>query len=955
MIRSCSHPDPLMITMYHNSRYRFISLLLLICIFPPLIGVQAAPTQQLSTSADRARALLDTLRPEERVGQLFLVAFTGPEAGAGSETGSKIFDLIVNYHIGGVILNASNDNYVGVDQTLIVAYSLIDQLQRNEYVASQQDLVDPITDQTFRPSYIPIFVGISQEGDGYPYDQILNGLTTLPSQMAQGATWQPSLAEQVGAVLGDELSRLGFNMILGPSLDVLQNPESGGVLGVRSFGGDPYWTGEMGKAYITGVHQGSEGKIAVVAKRFPGFGGADRLPEDEVATVRESLEQLKQVELAPFFSVTGNAPSQDATADALLTSHIRYQGFQGNIRATTRPVSFDPNAFSQLMKLPEFATWRDAGGVMVSDDLGSRAVRRFYDPTGETFNGKFIALEAFLAGNDLLFLGNYAVSSEIDSYTNIIDTLTFFTQKYREDTVFAQRVDESVLRILTLKYRLYGNRFSLSSTLKDPAGLNQLGISSQVTSDISRQAATLISPSLEELNEALPAPPSRNDTIVFITDSRIYQQCTNCRQEYIPKVSALADAVLRFYSPTGQVITGNLQSYSFSDLQQLLDSGTGLLQIENDLRQADWIVFAIQDINTAVPSSYALRNFLDQRPDLYQQKNLIVFSLNAPYYLDATEISKLTAYYGLYSRSDKFIEVAARLLFKEIQPSGFLPVSVSGVGYDLYTATSPDPNLTLQLMLDNGTVVNPSETQSVEASPVPFSYRIGDTISVHVEPILDHNAHIVPDNTIVRFILTYSGDVLPSQAVEAPTKQGIANATFRIDQSGSLSIRAESDPATQSTILTFDVPPENPTVTPSLPPQESTQTPSPTNTPTETPTVTPTDVAVTPPPPRGTVNLSDWLVAFFVSGGLGSGNFWVANRRSGLRWGIRAGFITLIGGLMVYSYIAIGLPGSQNLIQSSGLGGIAVATLAGALIGVAAVWVWLAMENRHKRVAASAN
>jgi len=941
--------------MNYSFRSRLFSLIVLISLFVPLISGQAAPPQQTDISKDRAQALLDTLRPEERVGQLFLVSFTGPEAGAGSQTGNKIYDLIVNYHVGGVILSASNDNFVGADQTLIVAYSLIDQLQRNEYISSQQDFIDSITNLTYRPVYIPLFIGISQEGDGFPYDQILNGLTALPSQMAQGATWQPSLAEQVGTVLGDELSRIGFNLLIGPSLDVLQNPESGGVIGVRSFGGDPYWTGEMGKAFITGVHQGSDGQLAVVAKHFPGFGGADRLPEDEVATVRESLEQLKQVELAPFFSVTGNAPSQAATTDALLTSHIRYQGFQGNIRATTRPVSFDPNAFGQLMRLPEFAAWRDTGGLMVSDDLGSRAVRRFYDPTGETFNGKFIALEAFLAGNDMLYLGNYAFGTEIDSYTNIIDTLTFFTQKYREDAVFAQRVDESVLRILALKYRLHGDSFTLSGTLKDPAGLNQLGTSSQVSFDTSRQSTTLIYPSVEELNDAFPTPPSRSDKIVFITDSRIYQQCTNCRQENIPKVSALADAVLRFYSGTGQVLLSNLKSYSFSDLQDLLDTGTGILQIENDLRQARWIVFAMQDINITIPTSYALRNFLDQRPDLYQQKNLIAFALSAPYYLDATDISKLTAYYGLYSRSEKFIEVAARLLFKEIQPTGYLPVSVSGVSYDLFEATSPDPDSIIQVI--DETDINPasSETQIPEASAVPYSYRIGDTISVRVETILDHNGHIVPDNTIVRFVLTYSGAALQSQAVEAPTLQGIARATFRVDQSGTLSIRAESDPATQSTILSYDIPPENPTETPSQFTEEPSTTPAPTDVPTETPTLTPTPESELPPPPRGTVNLGDWLAALIVTSGLSGGNYWFASRKVGLRWGVRGGFLALIGGLLVYSYLAVSLPGSQSLIQSSGLGGVTLATLLGALLGAGVAWAWFALENKPKYPASSTN
>ena len=938
--------------LFHS---RLLSLIILISLIFPLITSQAAPAEQSESSDALAQALLDTLRPEERVGQLFLVTFDGPEAGAGSPTGNKIYDLIVNYHVGGVILNASNDNFVGADQTLIVAYSLIDQLQRNEYISSQTDMVDSVSGETYRPAYIPLFVGVSQEGDGYTYDQIMFGLTKLPSQMAQGATWQANLAQQVGSVLGNELASLGFNLLIGPSLDVLQNPENGGVLGVRSFGGDPYWVGEMGKAYITGVHQGSNGQIAIVAKHFPGFGGADRLPEDEVATVRESLEQLKLVELAPFFSVTGNAPTQDATADALLTSHIRYQGFQGNIRATTRPVSFDSTALGQLMKLPEFSIWRDSGGLMVSDDLGSRAVRRFYDPTGETFNGKSIALEAFLAGNDLLYLGNYSFGTDIDSYTNIIDTLKFFTQKYREDAVFAQRVDESVLRILTLKYRLYGDDFTLSGTLKDPAGLNNLGASSQVSFDTARQSATLISPSIEELNDAFPNPPSRRDKIVFITDSRIHQQCTYCRQENVPKVSALSDAVLRFYSATGQVSLSNLTSYSFDDLQAMLDAGTGVLQIENDLRQAQWIVFAMQDINPSIPNSLALRNFLDRRPDLYQQKNIIVFALSAPYYLDATEISKLTAYYGLYSRSEKFIEVAARLLFKEIQPAGYLPVSVSGTGYDLYQATSPDPNVIIQVKEDTAAPLDTTQTQTPEASAAPYSYHIGDTISVRVETILDHNAHVVPDNTIVRFILTYSGATLPSQAVEAPTVQGIARATFRVDQSGTLSIRAESDPATQSTILNFDIPPENPTETPSTATKEPTTTPTPTSTPTETPTVTPTPTPELPPPPRGTVNLGDWLAALVVTGGLGGGNYWIASRKAGLRWGVRSGFLALIGGLLIYSYLAVGLPGSETLIQSRGLVGVSVATILGSVLGACIGWIWVALSNRSKHPTSSTN
>ena len=50
------------------------------------------------------------------------------------------------------------------------------------------------------------------------------------------------------------------------------------------------------------------------------------------------------------------------------------------------------------------------------------------------------------------------------------------------------------------------------------------------------------------------------------------------------------------------------------------------------------------------PVPAALKRFLDQRADILRDKKLIVFAFNAPYFLSDTEIGKLTAYYGLYSK-----------------------------------------------------------------------------------------------------------------------------------------------------------------------------------------------------------------------------------------------------------------------------------------------------------------
>jgi beta-N-acetylhexosaminidase len=686
--------------------------------------------------------------------------------------------------------------------------------------------------------------------------------------------------------------------------------------------------------------------MVVAAKHFPGFGGSDRLPEEEVATVLSSLEQLKQIDLAPFFAVTGNAPDALSTTDALVVSHIRYQGFQGNIRTTTRPVSFDPQAFSQLISLPQFDTWRQNGGVMISDNLGSRAVRRFYDPSGQTFNGPLVARDAFLAGNDLLYLDNFQSSSDPDIYTTYSRTLNFFAQKYREDPAFAQRVDQSVLRILRLKYKIYGNTFSVTATLPNPDILDTIGISSRVTFSVAQQAATLISPSPDELNIAIPQPPGRNEPIIFISDTRVFQQCSNCRQQYTLDVDALKNAVIRLYSGSGQVIPGNLSSYTFQDLLDMLNSGTGELQIENDLKAAEWIVFAMDTVSSDVPASLALRQFLDLRPDLIQDKHIIVFALSEPYALDATDISKLSAYYALYSKSSSFIEMAARILFHEIQPPGHLPVSVPGIGYEILDITSPDPTQVIHLYQDNQGTTPEDGTQT----PIPTSAppRIGDPISLITGVILDHNGNEVPDGTVVRFSLYHNGENVPAQIAESQTTLGIARASLLIDASGEINIRAESGSATNSDVVTLEIPPEAVTATPPEPTQTVTPSPTPTETPTETPTSTPQATAIpVVPPKQGGVQFGDWLVALIATVIISGTNYWFSNLKHGLRWGVRSGLIPLIGGMLTYTYLAVNLPGSTSMLEQLGTWAVLLFVVIGAAVGVAAVWIWQGVDS-HK-------
>lgn len=916
--------------------------ILILALLASLLNLHAGVVaQEDSTDEAAVITLLNSMTAEEKVGQLFLVTFQGTEAGPGT----PIYALLTEHHVGGVVLLATNDNFVAAPQTANDAYRLISELQAAEWNYSQTDQVDPVTGDKIRYKYVPLFIGISQEGGGPGYDQILDGMTPLPSPMAIGATWDPSLAQQAGQVMGQELSALGFNLYLGPSLDVLDSVDRAisGETQTHVFGGDPYWVAEIGRAYISGLHTGSNGRLLVAAKHFPGRGGADRSPQDEVATVRKSLEQLKQIELAPFFALTGGLPASPESTDALLVSHIRYQGFQGNIRVTTRPVSFDAQALGQILALQPFAAWRENGGLIICDDLGSRAVRQFYDPAGTYFQARLVARDALLAGNDLLYFGNIVSGDAPDTYTTVIRSLDYFANKYREDQAFALRVDDAVKRILRAKMRLYP-RFLFSEVQEAAGNFDTLGTSRQVTFEIARRAATLISPDVLDLDTVLPEPPAARDRLVFITDSTSITQCSACPPQPALAVDAFQQAVLRLYGSDkgGEVLANHLSSYSFEDLSRMLDHSDGQA-LEIDLRRTDYVILLLVD--SAHDQPRILRRFLSERQDLLRDKQIVLFAFGAPFYLDATDISKLTAYYGLYSQTSAFVEVAVRLLYQELSPHGASPVSIPGIGYDLISATSPDPNQIIPLFLDSQPA-SVSSSDSTGPTPEPTSiplFEIGDTIAVRTGVILDHNGHPVPDGTVVRFsfvILGESGGIVEQKDVV--TVGGIGRASFKLDKPGLFEIRAASEPAVLSESLQLDVSRGvSAAVTVIVPFPPGTLEPMVESTP------VPLETERGALTESGYPRLGGWLIVIILLGIGAWLSYWAGYTLFSLRWAVRWALCSLLGGLAVYNYLALGLPGSVLLVSHGGIMTVLGMTTIGLLLGGSIAWLWAGISHRE--------
>lgn len=951
------------------------SIALVALVFVSLVPnpTAASSAYQTATPPDPAvLRILSRLTPEERVGQLFIVTFGGVSTGEDA----AIYDLIVNHHVGGVALLAANDNFAETDVFPARALELTSALQRLAAEGTGA-LNEGAPSLAVQRQFIPLFIAAAYADDGFPGQSLLpgaSGLTHLPSPMTMGATWNPAHAETVGRITGQELSALGINMLFGPTLDVIETPQpsSPADLGARAFGGDPYWVGKLGRAFIQGLHEGSGDRIAVVSQHFPGYGASDRALEEQVPTVNKLLDELKAIDLAPFFAVT--RVGMPGSTDALLVSHIRYRGFQGNIRDSTKPISFDSQALGVLLGLPELAAWRANGGVTVSDALGVRAVRRFYDSTERTFPAFNIARDAFLAGNDVLYLGQFsgAGADQTESTKTVLDR---FVEKYKEDPAFALRVDEAVTRIIGLKLKLYGE-FTLES-IQPAIGLDALGERQVDAFAITRDAATLISPmNPAELADRLPNPPSINQQIVFFTDTRVKRQCSTCAPRSALASDALQQAVLRLYGPqgTGETSAANLSSFAFSDLVDFLDSKpvpatatpsptpaetatpseTGPTVtptaippgVEESIKNAEWVVFAMLDIKPGVPSSIAVKRLLAERPDLLRGKRVIVFAFDAPYYLDTTEVVQLSAYYALYNRTSAAVEVAARILFQEIAPAGASPVSVPAVGYNLFDATQPDPDQVIELTYELPPVEGVTPTPG-DSTPAPAAVALNDVVTLRTGVIIDRNGRPVPDGTPVKFYVTYFTEGLTVPLAEATTVDGAATASLRLDRVGTLEVSVASEPALTSFRLQFNVAesPSAPTVI--TPTPGPTDTPPPTHAPenTATPevTATPTPPGPEPPPPPTGVDLLMTIITL----GIMAGMAWrVTNSRvEAVSDGVKLFLIIAIGALIGYNYYALKLPGAAAM-SILGFWAVPFMVWVGGLIGFGAGWWWLRQGQR---------
>lgn len=184
------------------------------------------------------------------------------------------------------------------------------------------DLTESLQDQAKKLKLLPLFISTDQEGGRVI--RVKKGVTEFPGAMALGQTGNEKYAYDVGFITSYQLSRLGINLLLAPSLDINNNPDNP-VINTRSFGSDLDTVNKIATSYEKGARDG--GALPVI-KHFPGHGDTNVDSHLGLPIIDKDLEQILNFELIPFQRAIENG------ARAVMSAHIVYPKIDPNFPAT---------------------------------------------------------------------------------------------------------------------------------------------------------------------------------------------------------------------------------------------------------------------------------------------------------------------------------------------------------------------------------------------------------------------------------------------------------------------------------------------------------------------------------------------------------------------------------------------------------------------------------------------
>jgi len=701
--------------------------------------------------ADFVDQVIESLTAEEKIGQLVMVSFGGPDA----PTDSDVSRLIVEGKVGAVYLTYFHCNIINDDggdpswcpqaleelDTPAQVASLTNELQQRAYESFQGEGHDYL---------LPLLIAIDHEGDGYPMTHLRNRFTAVPSQMAIGATWDEALAEMVGEVVGSELAAVGVNMLLGPVVDVMAEPKpSPQDRGIRVFGSLPDWVARMGKAYIRGVRAGSlrqdAPRVLTVAKHFPGHGASDRSPDLQIGKQGASLETLYEIHLRPFAELA-EADASEEVPDGIMVSHLAYPNIAGCEASAGEidpdPISLNPSCMDAFVTFldqksesgHDFSSWRDSH-VTIADSLGVHALRNQYGYVGDE-QLCWVAQQALMAGNDILPLVEWLDADDMArgglvewERPHIQNTLDCLRREYEAnpDSPFGKRVDEALRRVIRLKVDLYPELLesdpeaALEATIKvDPqAAADAISDGHQDDmSKVARQALTLI---YAKGGQWKGIPRLWEQHILFV-------ECWD--GNYCAQAPELPEGILELtlgQRAARKPPSENLRTRTLTELQ------TGAEEVRQDVQWADWIVFGVSASAISWDLGLPWRELARAVAGLYpgledvQRKSKVIIAYGRPYLADETTVMATDAFLATYGKTTPAVEASIEGLLGTSPLEGRLPVAFPEAGHsrpdeptDVTATPTAEPTATVA-PTPTGTVASPfAQTEPTSGGGFPW-------------------------------------------------------------------------------------------------------------------------------------------------------------------------------------------------------------------------------------------
>ena len=237
------------------------------------------------------------------------------------------------------------------------------------------------------------------------------GMTSFPQSMAMAATFNPALMEEVANVIGKETRSFGVRQLLSPVLDLGREPRHGRI--EETYGEDPLLAARMGVAFIRGVQSNG---VACTPKHFLanyiGDGGR------EGVNVNISERELRETHLVPY-----EAAVKEANALGIMSAYNAINGVA---------CSANPWLLTDVLR----KEW-GFQGIVFSDASSVNYVHTRHKHAATKGEAAALCLKAGL-DVDL---------PRVNYYKELIGEV-------KEGRLSTEVVDESVRRILRLKFRL---------------------------------------------------------------------------------------------------------------------------------------------------------------------------------------------------------------------------------------------------------------------------------------------------------------------------------------------------------------------------------------------------------------------------------------------------------------------------------------------------------------------